>query len=174
MPVSKEVVEQQLKNIGDFYQWFTKKEIKHLPKVLDEGEVINAITSGLHDGNTWLIVVTYKRVLFLDKGMIYGLKQIEIPIRQISAISHKIGLFMGIIEISSSGGKKIIENIRKRDVAQVAKIISGLIENNTKFTNHEVSTLTDIVSQLERLAALKEKGILTEKEFQSQKVKLLN
>jgi len=175
MPVTKEVVDQQLKNIGDFSVWFTKKEIKYLPEVLDDGEIISAITSGLSDGNTWLIIVTHKRVVFLDKGMVYGLKQIEIPIRQISAISHKTGLVQGTIEISSSAGNKVITNILKKDVVKVARIISDLVENTAKATIRSSSTSvpTDMVSQLERLATLRSQGILTEEEFQLQKLKLL-
>jgi len=173
MPVSKAVVDQQLKNIGDFGVWFTKKEIKYLPEVLDEGEIISAITSGVSDGTTWLIIVTHKRVLFLDKGMLFGLKQIEIPIRQISGISHKVGLLNGSIEIASSAGKKTIAGIVKKDVVKVARIISDFVENTSHSGGQKSSSQVDTVSQLERLAELRIQGILTEEEFQSQKLKLL-
>ena len=56
-------------------QFFTKKELKHLPEILREGEQLLAFTSGIMDGNTWLISLTDRRIIFLDKGMIWGLKQ---------------------------------------------------------------------------------------------------
>ena len=174
MAVDKKVVDEQIKNLGEFHQWFTKKEIKYLPEVLDEGEEIKAMTSGYYEGNTWLIVVTTRRVLFLDKGMIYGLKQMEMPLAQITSVSHKTGLMFGEIEIDTAGGKKKIETISKKDVIKVAAIISDLVKHIHSSTIAPKQTQQiDIASQLEKLAELKERGILTEEEFLSQKARLL-
>ncbi len=174
MPVDKSVIDKQLKELGSFDSWFTKKEIRYLPDVIDEEEEIKAITSGLHEGNTWLIVITTRRILFLDKGMIYGLKQMEMPLTQITSVSHKTGLMFGDIEIYTAGGKKKIETISKRDVPKVAAILSDLIKQVHYNRNpSQPSQQPDIVSQLEKLAELKEKGILTEEEFLAQKAKIL-
>lgn len=106
MPVDKRIVDQQIANLGDFDKWFTKKERNYLHQVMTPGETIYAMTSGLLDGNTWLITVTDKRVLFLDKGMIYGLTQMDLPLAHISAVSHTTGILFGKIEVSTSGGSK--------------------------------------------------------------------
>ena len=42
MPVSKEVIREQLRKIGPYHKWFTAKERRALPKILDEGEVIES------------------------------------------------------------------------------------------------------------------------------------
>ena len=174
MPVDKSVVDAQLEKLGEFDQWFTKKEIRYLPEVLDEDEEIKAITSGVHEGHTWLIVVTTRRILFLNKKLLYGLEQMEIPLAQITSVSFKTGLMFGEIEVDSAGSKKKIETISKKDVSKVAATISDLVKNiharaNTAQSNHQL----DIISQLEKLAELKERGILTEEEFLAQKAKLL-
>jgi hypothetical protein len=122
-------VENQLKALGDFHQWFTRKEILHLPAVLSKGEKIKALTSGLYQGNTWLITVTDQRLLFLDKGMVFGLKQVELPLRQISALSHKTGLMYGEIHIATGGGNSVIQSIPKGEVAKVASVISALVRD---------------------------------------------
>ena len=127
MPIDKADVDAQLAALGAFDKWGTKKERKHLHEVMVPGETIKALTSGLLDGNTWLVTVTDRRVLFLDKGMIFGLKQMELPIRQISAVAHKVGLVLGKITVSTSGGAKEISQIDKRDVAKVAAAISEQI-----------------------------------------------
>ncbi len=174
MPVTKEIIDEQLKRLGNVNQWFTRKEIKYLPEVIDESETICAITSGLYNGNTWLIVVTQKRVLFLDKGMLYGLKQVEIPIKQISGITHHVGLVLGKIEVASSGTIKVIEAIKKEDVGRVAYVISELVSmsSQTSFAERD-EPKDDSISQLERLAKLKEQGIINEDEFIQQKKKIL-
>ncbi len=134
------------------------------------------MTSGLLDGNTWLVTVTDRRVLFLDKGMIFGLKQMELPLSQISAISHKTGLLLGKIEVSTAGGTKLIDMIEKKDVTKVAQIISELVNRtrNGQPAPQPFQGTPDVASQLERLAALKNQGILTEAEFLQQKAKLVS
>ncbi|WP_370543077.1 PH domain-containing protein [Geomicrobium sp. JCM 19055] len=46
--------------------------------MLHDNEVVNYATSGFLEGNTWLVVSTNQRVIFIDKGMVYGIKQKEI------------------------------------------------------------------------------------------------
>lgn len=177
MAVEKSIVDRQIENLGDFDKYFTKKERNYLHEVLSPGEVIRAMTSGMVDGSTWLITITEKRVLFLDKGMLYGLKQLEILIPQISTVSHKVGMMFGEIEITASGDSKKIEMIEKKDVPKVSNIISNLMreskEEGNRANNAVTSGQDDVVSKLERLAALKEKGILDEDELKIQKLKIL-
>lgn len=157
-----ESIDAQLAALGDFQHLFTRKEVQYLPKVLHPGERIKALTSGRHLGSTWLVVVTDQRIVFLDKGMVYGLRQDDLPLHQISSVSHKTGVIFGELHIASSGGHCIVENIPKDETLKVAAIISELVRSG------------DVVSQLERLATLVEKGILTKEEFEAQKAKLLS
>jgi hypothetical protein len=173
MAISKEIVDQQLANVGDFDQWFTKKEIKYLPEVMDQDEVIQAITSGLLDGNTWLIVATQKSVLFLDKGMVFGLKQLEFPIKNITSISHKTGLIFGQIELTVSGANKKIDQVTKKDVVKFAKVLSNLFNGENSPPTATEGSSDDILSKLQRLSKLKEQGILNDEEFEKQKQLIL-
>ena len=68
----KEEYNKIAEEMGDT-QFFTKKELYYLPEVLMENEPVLAYTSGFMDGNTWLITLTDRRIIFLDKGLIYGL-----------------------------------------------------------------------------------------------------
>ena len=94
----------------------TKKELKHLPQVLMDGEQVLAFSSGLMDNNTWLIVLTDKRVLFLDKGMLYGLKESSIPLDRINGVSGETGLLMGKIIINDGFAARQIKNVSKGSV----------------------------------------------------------
>ena len=94
----------------------TKKELKHLPEMLMDEEQVLAFSSGAMDGNTWLIVLTDRRVLFLDKGMIFGLKETSIPLNRIHGGSGKTGLLMGSIEINDGYAARKIKNVAKTSV----------------------------------------------------------
>ena len=96
--------------------WGTKKEISELYKIFSFDESIKAITSGLTGGSTWLIVCTDRRVLMRDKGMVYGVKLIEIPLDRITSITHSKGLLLWGA-ITEGAVTRIIKNIPKNTVS---------------------------------------------------------
>ena len=165
------------KEIGDD-QFFTKKELNHLPKILAEGEQVIAFTSGLFEGDTWLITLTDRRIIFLDKGMIYGLKQSTIDLDKVNSVSGKTGLFFGEIQIEDGASQRLIKNVWKKTVMSFTNKVRDAIETRKQSFRSPVSAPTtaagdDVVSKLERLAALLEKGILSQEEFNQQKANLL-
>lgn len=84
-------------------EWGTRKEIAELPSILRLDEEIKAMTSGLTEGNTWLIVCTNKRVLMLDKGMIYGLKLIDMGALTQDEFNIKKKELLGIQKLLKKG-----------------------------------------------------------------------
>ena len=99
-------------------QFFTKKELNHLPEILMDGEQVLAFTSGLMDGNTWLITLTDKRIIFLDKGMVFGLKQTVIDLDKVNSVSGETGMFFGKISIQDGASNRTIENVWKKTVVK--------------------------------------------------------
>lgn len=153
----------------------TKKEFLHLPKILNTGETPLAVASGVMDGNTWLITLTNLRVIFLDKGMLYGVKQVDINLRDIVSVGGKTGLLLGDIMISTAGQNYTIKNVQKDSVIPFTNLVNETRnKNNTTSSPSQSINEDDFISRLERLAALKEKGILSEDEFQQQKQRILN
>ncbi|MFJ2994827.1 PH domain-containing protein [Pandoraea sp. NPDC087047] len=167
------------REIGDD-QFFTKKELNHLPEILMDGEQVLAFTSGLMDNNTWLIALTDQRVVFLDKGFIYGLKQVSINLDKINSVSGTTGLFFGEIRIEDGASERVIKNVWKKTVVAFTNKVRDALHAYRKpaagqaaAATASVSTADDVVSKLERLAALKERGILTDAEFAEQKARIL-
>ena len=165
--------------MGTLDTWGTKKEIKELPAILHDNEELLYITSGTLEGNTWLISCTNERVIFLDKGMVFGLKQKEIPLDRINSIEHSKGLVLGKIIIWDGASKSTIENVTKVTIDPMVATINNAmkeLKNPTKVVaNAEpVKSEDDFIAKLERLAKLKEQGILDEEEFKAQKARILN
>ena len=115
------------KEVGDD-RFFTKKELRYLPEILMEREQIVAFSSGIMDGKTWLITLTDKRVVFLDKGMLYGLKQTSIPISKISSVSGETGMMFGKITISTGSDEKCISKVWKKTVRPFTNRLNEIIE----------------------------------------------
>lgn len=177
MAVDKSVIDAQLAEIGSYDSFGTKKEIKYLPEIMMDGEKIYALTSGMMDGNTWLLVITNERIIMLDKGMLYGLKQLVLPLSHIKSVSHKIGILLGEIRIDTGAEVKEVKNIAKQYIPNIMSILNNLLskrigdskENNASNDN----TDDDFLKKLERLTQLKEKGLIDDEEFKLAKTKLL-
>ena len=158
----------------------TKKEFFHLPEILNSGEHPLAIASGVMDGNTWLITLTNKRVIFLDKGMIFGVKQVDINLDNIVSVGGKTGLMFGEIMISTSGQNYTIKNVMKGCVIPFTNLVNETKNSlNTpaqqqKDPTKGIQSFDDQMAKIERLAEMKQEGILTEEEFQQQKHRILN
>ena len=161
------------KELGDD-RFFTKKELNYLPEILQDGEQILAFSSGLMNGNTWLISLTDRRIILLDKGMIYGLKQESIPLNRVNAVSGSTGLFFGKIIITDGAKDREITMVWKKTV----KIFTNKCQDAIYTLNqvqHQVlqQPEEDPYAKLEKLASLKGKGIISEDEFETEKKKIL-
>ncbi|HRK02243.1 MAG TPA: PH domain-containing protein, partial [Oligoflexia bacterium] len=158
-----------------------RREIGCLHEVLNPNEVIRGITSGFYENRTWVIVVTNSRLVFLDKGMIYGLRQLDMSLHQISSVAHRTRLFFGEVEVATGSGTKTIGCIAKGDVVKISNILSAEIHavRNPKPAGSSAPATTSggtnqsLAGELERLAELYSSGALDEQEFRASKARLL-
>lgn len=172
-----EQIQSQITNLDNISKFGGKKEIKELPNILWEDEVVQKLEEGIYKGGLGLLVATNKRLIFIDKGM-FSLKVEDFGYDKITSIEYKKGLLMGDITIYASGNKAEITSMGKNECQNFAEFIRANLGNMNKEQKNETSPKADnnsddVVSKLERLAVLKEKGILTDEEFLVQKVKIL-
>ncbi|MBZ0263365.1 PH domain-containing protein [bacterium] len=164
MAVNKQIVDEQIKALeGTFDTFGTKKEIEYLPEILNPEETIHALASGMLRGTTWLLIVTDKRVIFVDKKMVGGLEQVDFPLSRISGVQHKQGNIKGEITLTVEGVEQSILNVSNKYVTKVAGVISDLLDERF-----------DVAGQIEKLADLVSRELLTEEEFLTRKKKLLD
>lgn len=185
MSYTLDEVKAQMEEVGIHDLWGTKREAKELPKILNdnENEVIKYGCSGLTDGNTVLAICTNHRVLFIDKGLIYGIKSTEIPLDMVNGVSYKKGLVMGAIAITNGATVTKLENIKKKDapimadtIKQQAEQYKSLLRNNDQSdssTHHDDLGTDQLIIELRKLKPLVDEGIITEDEFQEKKKQLL-
>jgi len=168
---------ERLKKISHDDGFFTKKEFLHFPQIAMPNETPIAISSGEMGGKTWLVILTNHRVIFLDKGMLFGLKQVALDLSHISSVGGETKLLLGQITIAADGHIYTIKNVSKKAVVpftnMVKQAIEALKKSKEQSINSQQSVNNDLFEQLERLASLKDKGIITEEEFQVQKAKIL-
>lgn len=179
MPSLKEV-NRQISRLKDADVFGTKKEIKYLPQILTKDEEILSLISGIMQKKTWLIVCTSKRIIFLDKGMFYGLKQSEIPLQKVNSIEQQSGFMLGQITVWYGSHRMVMTNIRKSSIINFVNCANKAIEylrleeNNDSSGDGPGLSQELVADELMKLAKLHQQGILTDEEFHKMKTKLLS
>ncbi len=177
----------QINALPNRYIFYTRKEIRYLPKILSEGERILAITSGLMQNRTWLAACTDRRVLFLDRGMFFGLRQVQINLDRLQTIESQSGLFFGSIRVVDAGSSMMIGMVYKPSIAPFVKVVQAAMDHYKRTMVHDLARASSnalgdgsaktqgnaLIHELERLAQLKTAGHLSEAEYAAAKAKLL-
>lgn len=176
MRKKSEVIEE-LKLLPTYNVFGTKKEISYLPEILSPDEHILSLISGFLDGNTWIITLTEKRLILLDKGMLYGLKQREIPLDKINSISQKLGLVLGWVHIQDGASGIKIDNIDKNCIPAFVDALNNAIhkyknKSNNVSVNHTSNKRTG-ASEIRQYKELLDDGIITRDEFEQKKREIL-
>jgi hypothetical protein len=177
-------VQAQIAALPQKYVFFTNKEIRYLPEVLAEDEQILALTSGFMQGTTWLAVCTDRRVIFLDRGIIYGLRQLQMNLDRIQSIDSGHGLIFGSIRVWDGATAMTITLVLKTTISHFVKTVQDAMDRYKRQMVYDVvksaqaiesadPAKPDFVSELERLSRLRAEGVLSRDEFELAKKKLL-
>lgn len=177
-----EQVKTQIEKIDGLSKFIGRREVKELPNILWENENIENLIQGTYNNGNGILVATDIRLIFIDKGLVFGLKVEDFPYDKISSIQYSTGVLLGKLTIFASGNKAIIDNVDKKRVRAFGDYLRNKITPNdsdssiktSPTSNSDNENQDDILSKLERIAKLKEQGILTEEEFVQQKQKILN
>lgn len=166
-------VKQQIAAYPDRYVFWTQKEINALPKILDEGERIAAVTSGMVQGCTWLAVCTDRRLIFLNCRMFFGLRQVQMPLNRVQSIDHDFTIFFGNIRVFDGVNVFMMGLVLKQSILPFVKKTEEMMYAQRHGHGAPATAAVDVASQLEKLASLRDRGVLTDAEFRAQKKKLL-
>lgn len=175
----------------------TRKELDHLGGFLEPGEIVYALASGVvsqthtsnnsdFGANTWLVALTSERFLFIDCALLSNSVDTQtIRLDRVQAVSASQGWILGKITVDIGNRAVIVDNCQKAHVKAMADIANKLLRERERGENKkpnqtavdarsQSSSTLDKLAALERLAALKTAGVLSEEEFTEAKAKILN
>ena len=175
---SLEEIRKQVGRLDGAARLLAFKEIKELPKILWEDESVEQLIQGMYNNGTGLLVATNKRLIFVDKGLMFGIKVEDFPYDKITSLQYETGMLMGEITIFASGNKAEIKYLEKARTRVFAEFVRARVTGASSHASVKPASVAiqadDVVSKLERLAVLKSQGILTEDEFLEQKRRILS
>jgi len=122
-----------------------------------------------------LLFITNKRVIFYYKVGLGRWDQVFFPYKQINSVSHHKGFFGDGINIHAMSDNITLGYIPEGDGIIALEYINDLMKQ-MKIKKVEVVSSepkVDIMDQIEKLGNLKEKGLITEEEFNTKKGELL-
>lgn len=163
---------KKVMNLPGADTWGTKREIIDLEKLMQNGEEVKAISSGYYDGRTWLFACTDRRILALNKNFLIGGDQVEIPFKQINAITINSGFATSDVTIHTGFKHMIIKTITNKSAKRFVDVIHAEMaayENKSKAPAMAVSG----ADELRKYKSLLDEGIITQQEFEIKKKQLL-
>ncbi|EJN57788.1 PH domain-containing protein [Halogranum rubrum] len=175
-------------------EFVSKKRVQKIDKYLEPGEKIHFLATDAGgqlkiDGEkrdnvmNVLTVVTDRRVLF-KTGKVIGGSQISIDYKDISSVEVSFGLVQKRLNLETDS--KVfgigVGQIEKDEVQDMAQFIRQKMREDSRSdrvpeANQAVGGTEDEddpLDKLERLGELRDRGVVTEEEFQEKKQSLLN
>ncbi|WP_285703698.1 SHOCT domain-containing protein [Microtetraspora sp. NBRC 16547] len=155
----------------------SRREIRHLVDYLLEDEVVDQMAGGAFGPGIGLVVLTDRRLLFVKDGLVAKVSE-DFPVGKISSVHWEPGSSHGTLTVTSSGDKAEIEHIHNDDGERIADAIRHRLPGARSAASPApaeapVSGEDDVFEALRKLGELRDKGVVTDAEFEAKKAELL-
>jgi hypothetical protein len=156
------------------------REIERLESHLDADEQVQQLAVGRYGFGEGLTILTDRRILFVIDGV--GTQRLEdFPFSTVSSVSWQSGITSGTIIVSAAGVRSEIKNVNeddgKRLVDNARAYLSGAVAAAQPQPPASAAPATppesEVMGQIQQLAALHAAGAVTDEEFASKKAELL-
>ncbi len=118
------------------------------------------------------VVLTDQRLFFLEKSL--GSETVEeFPLGSISSISVSKKMTGETLQIHASGNQAEIKSMGHGQGDAVARAFRNVKQGSVAHAPTAAPTVDDPIAQLERLASLRDRGILSNEEFEAKKSDLI-
>jgi len=167
-------IREELDQLGINPTIFARKEIRELPDILSRNERIIYLVEGRNKETKHhiILVATDRRIIFVDKEFMYGLKVEDFSYNKITSIQYETALLLASIDIHVADDIVEIDGVGKYDAELFCEKVRDFMSRPEKY--FEKKSELSLLDQLEQLGRLKENEVLSEEEFLNQKIKLLD
>lgn len=164
--------------LGGASRLFGRKEIRHLHHLLYAGEVVHELGQGVYDGQQGLVVLTDQRLFFFEKSL--GSERVEtFPTNAISSMNVSKSMGGETLTVYASSNTAEIKQMMHGQADALSRAFRGLAQAAAARSQQPApasqasASAPDPLAQLERLADLRDRGIVSAEEFEAKKAELM-
>lgn len=161
---------------------FGRKEIRHLHNVLHVDEDVVALGTGQYGAKLGIVALTSDRLFFFEKSLLSLESLDEFPLASVASLTVQKSRTGETLTVHSSGNTVEIRNMGH---GHADAVVRGLREARaaarpaappapaTAAAPAPATAADDPVAQIERLAGLRDRGLISEAEYEQKKADLL-
>lgn len=172
-------IESSVRALGKLGRLFGRKEVRHLRHVLYASERVLCLGQGTYDRKQGLIVLTNERLFFLEKSL--GEETVEaFALASITSLEVGKKITGEKLVIFASGNKAEITNMPHGHADDFTRAFRNLSQEGEAARASVVASriaqdpvIADPLDQIEKLASLRDRGLISEAEFEEKKAELL-
>jgi hypothetical protein len=154
-----------------------RREIRKLADKLAPGERVLNLAQGELRTKQGLVVATDRRVMFVEEGLVRSSIE-DFPYDKISAVETGRGMVYGSLAITVAGAKGEIEKVVPKDRAvEFGDYVRARIQGGPPTSGPPTPTPSsagDSMERLQKLAALRDAGVISPEDFEQQKARILS
>jgi hypothetical protein len=156
-----------------------KRELKKLHDHVFDDEKVSFIAQGTYAAHQGVVALTDQRLVFVFHGLVQVVVE-DFPLRNITSVASKKGLGSGTLIVHVAGAASHISGVVNADLGYLIDHLRRLTSASPIASTPAAPVapvaapvVLDLADQLEKLAGLRDRGILTDEEFAEQKKRLL-
>ena len=168
-------VPEAIERLGKAGRLYGREAIRHLRDLLYASERVLELGQGLYDRKQGLVVLTNERLFFFGKSLSSEtVEQFSLSSIQSLVVNKK--RTGETLAVHALGDKAEITGMMRGQADAIARAFRNLKRTDqimAAATGQAPSSDTDPIAQIERLAALRDKGVISAEEFETKKTELL-
>jgi hypothetical protein len=109
-------IRARLRQLGLENEYGYRAEAKLIPRALEGDEELLQITSGVREGQRWLLIVTARRLVLLSKPTMGSPNVIAIPREDLRTVRGRRGLLFGSLTLETGTDTYSFSNVLKKSL----------------------------------------------------------
>lgn len=166
-----------VERLGKAGRLFGRQEVSHFHNLIRSTEHVLELGQGRVGDKQGIVVLTTERLFFYERGLMGSESTQEFALPAIQALGVSKKLTGERIEVAHSGTKAEITNLQHGQADSIVRAFHTHKRNEAPArgpAQPASATTPDPFEQLQKLAQLRDAGILTPEEFETKKAEILS
>ena len=164
-----------VERLGNFGRMFGRKEVRHLKHLLRGSERVIILGQGQYEKKQGLIVLTDERLFFFEKSLLGQETVEEFSLKSITSLETGKKMTGERLVVHVSGNRSEITGMIHGQADEIVRQFRKLrADHEAAAAQPARAIVDDPIAQLEKLASLRERGIISAEEFDRKKAELID